>query len=143
MIIINVFVYFFLLQHADIVIFTIKCELVCWLLQHAEIMIFSINCELVIVVVVRRPLYIVSNFVPPPVSSSKRKCLHPKSQKVNLAMYIFTIKAKAVSGVTLSVSDFSLRLDTKLPTSATNKSKNYSFYQMLSRLPNKYVPHHI
>jgi hypothetical protein len=141
MIIINVFVYFFSFATRR----TLSSLLlsVSWSVGCCNTLRLRFNCELVIVVVVRRPLYIVSNFVPPPVSSSKLKCLHPKSQKVNLAMYIFTIKAKAVSGVTLSVSDFSLRLDTKLPTSATNKSKNYSFYQMLSRLPYKYVPHHI
>jgi hypothetical protein len=33
------------------------------------------------------------------------------------------LKRKAVSGVTLLVSDFTLRQDTKLPTTAINKSK--------------------
>jgi hypothetical protein len=40
------------------------------------------------------------------------------------------LKRKAVSGVTLLVSDFSLRQDIKLPTTATNKSKNGSFYHL-------------
>jgi hypothetical protein len=37
--------------------------------------------------------------------------------------HIFTIKAKAVFGVTLLVSNFALTQDTELPTNTINKSK--------------------
>jgi hypothetical protein len=48
--------------------------------------------------------------------------------KANILVKSLLLKLKLVSGVTLLVSDFALRQDTKLPITATNKLKKDSFY---------------
>jgi hypothetical protein len=48
----------------------------------------------------------------------------------NLINKSLLLKRKAVSGVTLLDFDFALKQNTKLPTNATNKSKNHSFYRL-------------
>jgi hypothetical protein len=73
--------------------------------------------------------------------------IHRCTPTSNQLLIFFTIKAKAVSGITLLFSDFALRLDTKLSTNATNlaiyrhcvTASNHLRYVLIPKNPNKLI----